>query len=127
MVTEYLAYCRHCGQEMMVLSGVQDPDDELLADMAEEMCDCRGATSARSRKDTESRIQSILGDGAIKRGFNYALPEEVIEYVLMICDGIELQHFDKVTFTEKNGDVIKLVRDGEAVKVRRSTKRQMEL
>ena len=127
MVAEHLAICPHCGQEIFVVSGILEPDEELLSEMAEEMCRCKGATNARSKRDTEKRIQSILGEGAMKRGFNYSLPEETIEGIRRICEEIISDNFDKVTLTDRGGDVIKLVRDGNAVKIKRSTKRQLEM
>lgn len=109
------------------MSGIVEPDDDLLCEMAEEICNCKAATAERAKKNIETRIQSILGDGAIKRGFHYKLDDETIECIRTICTGIVQQNFDKVTLYDRYGDVIKLVRDGNAVKVRRISKCQMEL
>ena len=127
MIIEHLATCPHCNQEMFVVCGEAEPGEELLRELAADVCKCPGAVQERGMRSTENRIQAIMGDGATKRGFDYAFPEETLESLRGICGGILRQEYDKVTLTEKGGDVVRLIRDGNAVKVRRSTKRQMEL
>ena len=78
-------------------------------------------------RNSETRLQSLLGEGSIEKGFEYAIPQDTIEGIRQICKMILREEIDKVTLTEKNGDAIRLIRDGNAVKVKRSTKLQMEL
>lgn len=127
MIFEHQGICPHCGQVTFVTSSIANPDDALLMELAEENCDCSAARLARGMKNTETRIQGMIGASSTDRGFDYSFPTETIEDVRAICKMILREEVDKVTFTEKNGDTIRLVRDGNAVKVKRSTKLQMEL
>lgn len=76
---------------------------------------------------TSQSIDQLLGKGAKQRGYDYELHDDTIRAVVRICEDMLQKCFDKVQFEEPNGDVIKLVVDGNRVKITRTQKRQMTL
>lgn len=127
MLIEYQAICPHCGQMIFVATSIKDPNEEMLAELAEEQCNCPDARLARGMRNCETRLRSLLGEDSIEKGFEHAISQDTIEGIRQICKMILKEEIDKVSFAERNGDTIRLIRDGNSVKVKRSTKLQMEL
>lgn len=95
--------------------------------MATQTCDCDLAKASRGMKMTSEAIESLLGKGAIKRGFDYEIDEDAVSAIMQICAYIQGGLIDKVSLVEPNGDNIKLVRNGYAVKVQRTSKKQIAI
>lgn len=81
----------------------------------------------RGMRETEQSIETLLGEDSVNLGFDYALSETGIEAIRGICKNILLGQIDNVTLKDKYGDVIKLVKNGNSVKIRRSCKKQVEM
>lgn len=126
MIFEKQATCPFCGQELFVVTTSAKVSDEELVQLASEQCQCDAAIMNRGMTSTEEAIQGVLGEESMNR-FEHALPEKTINTIRMICKDILDRRINTVTLKEPNGDVIKLVRNGNAVKIRRTAKRQMEM
>ena len=59
------------------------------------------------------------------KGFDYEVDEDTVRYIRMICKIILEGYMDRITLFEPNGDQIKLTRNGNAVKVQRTSKKQI--
>ena len=126
-VFEHQATCPYCGQAMFVTLTVPNPTEEELTAEAAEKCSCPGATQERGMKATEKAIQRVLGEDSVKIGFDYALDETSIVVIRTICGHILADQIDSVTLREPQGDVVRLIKNGNAVKIRRSCKKQAEM
>ena len=127
MLFEHQGDCPYCGQIILVACTIEDPDEDLIRELVEEKCDCEDARLSRGLKDTEARLQKIIDADSTYRGSDYGFPQETIEGIRGICRMILREQINKVTLTEKSGDVLRLIKDGNVVKFKRSTKLQMEL
>lgn len=76
---------------------------------------------------TKQSIEQLLGEGAKERGYDYELLDDTVNAITRLCEDMLKQSFDKVQLEEPNGDVIKMVVDGNRVKITRIQKRQMTL
>ena len=61
------------------------------------------------------------------RSYDYELLDDTVGAITRLCEDMLKQSFDKVQLEEPNGDVIKMVVDGNRVKITRIQKRQMTL
>jgi len=123
MKVEKQATCRYCGTQKFLNVDTSVTDEELDT-MASNTCDCEGARAARGIKNTFDAIMSLLGPESTKRGFDYEVDEDTIFRIKEICLHILDGLMDKVSLVEPNGDTIKLVRNGNAVKIQRICKKQ---
>lgn len=120
--------CPFCGQqrfEEMEEAVANDP--AVLKERAIQSCTCERATVHRGMQRTEHAISSLLGEGAKERGYDYELHEDTVAAITDICRNMLMSNYDKVQLEEPNGDLIKLITDGNAVKVTRISKRQITM
>ena len=71
--------------------------------------------------------QAEIAAVAKERGYDYKLLDDTVDAITRLCKDMLKQSFDKVQLEEPNGDVIKMVVDGNRVKITRIQKRQMTL
>jgi hypothetical protein len=126
MKIEKLGTCQYCGKQKFINV---DPEvtDEQITVLVTQTCDCDAAVAARGMKITEDAIKSLLGTESMKRGFDYEVDSDTIVQIKAICVNILNGLMDKVTLVEPNGDTIKLVRNGHAVKIQRTCKKQVAM
>ena len=124
MKVEKLATCQYCGTQKF-LSVDPSITEEELNTMATQTCDCTGAIAARGMKITENAINSLFGADSLKRGFDHEVDTDTVYRIKELCRHILDGLMDKVTLTEPEGDVIKLVKNGYSVKIQRTSKRQI--
>lgn len=126
MTFEHQAACPFCGQMIFVSTANAQETQEKLQLEAMEKCDCAEAIMRRGMTATEAAIQGVLGEGGCER-FDNIIPEGTIEAIRTICKSILNEQINAVTLTAPTGDVIKLVKNGHSVKIRRTAKQQMEM
>ena len=126
-VFEHQAMCPLCGQIMIISTTTPNPSQKELGAEAAAVCACPAATVARGMKATEKAIQRVLGEESVKIGFDYGLEAGTIDAVRAVCKMILLDNIDGVVLREPQGDVIRLIKNGNAVKIRRSSKKQVEM
>lgn len=126
MLIEKPAVCSFCGAQKFV-NVESDVSDEELNVLATQTCDCDGAIAARGMKLTNDAITSLLGVESLKRGFDHDVDHDTVYYIRELCLRILDGLMDKITLTEPKGDVIKLVKNGNAVKVQRTSKKQIAM
>lgn len=126
MLIEKPAVCAYCGAQKFVNVEPNVPDDELNL-MATQTCDCDGAIAARGMKITNDAIVSLLGADSLKRGFDHEVDSDTVSCIRELCLRVLDGLMDKITLTEPKGDVIKLVKNGNAVKVQRTSKKQIAM
>lgn len=126
MKVEKRGACQYCGKQKFINV---DPEvtDEQITVLVTQTCDCDAAVAARGMKITEDAIKSLLGAESMKRGFDYEVDSDTIVQIKAICVNILNGLMDKVTLVEPNGDTIKLVRNGHAVKIQRTCKKQVAM
>lgn len=102
--------------------------EEEISEEAAEWCTCDGARLRRGMRATEDALQKTLCDESIKSGFDYAVNDDTLNDVREVCRMLILDRITgTVTLFIPGGDNIRLVKNGNAVKIRRTSKRQMEL
>ena len=126
MFVEKRGACSYCGKQKFINVDPDVPEDEISV-LVTQTCDCEAAVAARGMKLTEDAIKSLLGKESMKRGFDYEVDEDTVEAIKTICCRILDGLMDKVTLVEPNGDTIKLVRNGNAVKIQRTCKKQVAI
>ena len=126
MIFEHQAVCPFCGQMVFVSTAREQEPPERLSQEAAEKCDCTEAILHRGMIATEAALQGVLGEGGRGR-FDSIIAEDTIEAIRSICKSILREKIDTVTMVVPAGDTIKLVKNGGAVKIRRTAKRQMEM
>lgn len=126
MLIERQAVCPFCGKQRFV-NVEPEVDDATLSDIAKSLCDCAEAREERGMKLTEEAIVALLGEESKNKGFDYEIDEDTISCVRSICEAILGGLLDKVSLVEPNGDTIKLVRNGNAVKIQRTCKKQVAI
>lgn len=126
MKVEKRGSCQYCGKQKFINV---DPEvtDEQITTLVTQTCDCEAAVAARGMKITEDAIKSLLGTESMKRGFDYEVDSDTIVQIKAICINILNGLMDKVTLVEPNGDTIKLVKNGHAVKIQRTCKKQVAM
>lgn len=126
MLVEKQAVCPYCGKQRFV-NVENSVSDEELNQMAGETCDCTAAKMARGMKQTDAALDALLGPESREKGFDYEVDEDTVRELRRLCQAILGGLMDKVTLIEPNGDTIKLVRNGCAVKVERICKKQVAM
>lgn len=126
MLIERQAVCKFCGKQKF-LNVASEVSENEVNEMATQTCDCEEAKLARGMKMTEEAIEALLGKESAKKGFDYEVDEDTIIEIKSICSCILDGLMYKVTLVEPNGDTIKLVRNGNAVKIQRTCKRQVAI
>lgn len=126
MLVEKQAVCPYCGKQRFVNVENSVSEDELNQ-MAGETCDCAAAKMARGMKQTDAALDALLGPKSREKGFDYEVDKDTVRELRRLCQAILGGLMDKVTLTEPNGDTIKLVRNGCAVKVERICKKQVAM
>ena len=126
MLIEKPAVCAYCGSQRFVNVKPDVPEEELNL-LATQTCDCDGAIAARGMKITEDAVSSLLGVQSLKRGFDHEVDSDTVYRIVELCRHILDGLMDKITLTEPKGDVIKLVKNGNAVKVQRTSKKQIAM
>lgn len=126
MKFEIQTACPYCGQMMFVNTYKAEITPEELSELAAEKCDCDEAVVVQGMKATEDAIVGVLAEGA-SDWFGQEIPQQVIDVVRNICMEILRRRINTVTLTVPGGDVLKLVRNGNAVKIRRTCKKQLEM
>ena len=126
MLVEKRGACKFCGRQKFINVDPDVPEDNINA-LVTQTCDCDAAVSARGMKITEDAIKALLGAESTKKGFDYEVDEDTVKQIKDICRAILRGLMDKVTLVEPNGDTIKLVRNGHAVKIQRTSKKQIAI
>lgn len=126
MKFEHQAPCPHCGQVIIISTDRAEETEEILAQQAVLRCKCPEAGIQRGMRETDYAIREMLGDGGLKY-FDKTIPDDEIEAVRKICEMILRENIENATLVLSCGDVIKLAPKGGVVKIRRTSKRQMEL
>lgn len=126
MLVEKRGACKFCGKQKFINVDPDVPEDEITV-LVTQTCDCDAAVTARGMKMTVESIKSLLGAESVKRGFDYEVDEDTVSAIKDICCRILDGLMDKVTLVEPNGDTIKLVRNGHAVKIQRTCKKQVAI
>ena len=128
MNTEVFVTCPYCGAQRIESIDVQMASDTAyLTSLAVNGCNCEQAALKRGMDRTRASIDQLLGDGSKQRGYDYELCDDTLAAITEVCESMLKQCFDKVTLEEPNGDQIKLIVDGNRVKITRTQKRQMSL
>ena len=128
MRVDHPVTCLYCGaQKIVSVEECFTEDAAYMKKLAVSECNCEQASLRRGMERTSQSIDQLLGEGAKQRGYDYELHDDTIRAVVRICGDMLQKCFDKVQFKEPNGDVVKLVVDGNRVKVTRTQKRQMTL
>ena len=126
MLVEKRGACSFCGRQKFINVDPDVPDEEINT-LVTQTCDCPSAVSARGMKLTEDAIKALLGEESVKKGFDYEVDEDTVIQIREICRAILRNMMDKVTLVEPNGDTIKLVKNGNAVKIQRTCKKQIAI
>lgn len=119
--------CRFCGQMKLVSVDSDDVQQEKIDEEATLQCECDDAVKYRGKRATERGVKQLLGENAVENGFRYALPDDSIQLIRRICGHMLDGMLDCVSFTDEQGDKIRLKVDGNAVKIKRSYKREAEV
>lgn len=128
MKTSIQVACPACGAQRFIEVDEWNVDDHVLRRrLALEGCNCEGASLKRGMDRTVQSIEQLLGDGAKERGYDYEVHEDTVKVIIGLCENMLKKNLDKVQLEEPNGDVIKLIVDGNRVKITRTQKRQMTL
>lgn len=128
MLYEHQGECPFCHAQIMLTSANAQPTEEELSENAAEFCTCEGAKLDRDMKATEKKLDTVIGGDSIGRGFNYAVSDETFAAVRGICEMILLDLIiGAVTLNIPGGDKLRLIKDKNCVKIRRDTKRQLEI
>ena len=128
MKIEVRVTCPFCGQQRFEeMEEYAATEPEALKERAIQLCTCEKAIVHRGMQRTEHAIHSLLGEGSQDRGYDYELHEDTVAAISEICRNMLMKNYDKVQLEEPNGDVIKLITDGNAVKVTRISKRQITM
>ena len=128
MLHEHQGECPFC--HAMIFLSLPQPQlsQEELSVEAAQWCTCEDARLHRGMQATEGAIQKTLCDESIKYGFDYAANDDVLIDVREICRMLLLNRITgTVTFSIPGGDNIKLVNNGNTVRIRRTSKKQMEI
>ena len=126
MMTEKQAVCPYCGKQRFVNVPVETTEEELTK-LAADACDCEQASVTRGLVQTNRAIEMLLGEESKTKGFDYEVAEATSFDIREICIGILHGNLNRVTLVEPNGDVIKLAKNGNAVKIQRTSKRQLTI
>jgi hypothetical protein len=126
MLIERQATCKFCGKQKF-LNVAPEVTEHEANELATQTCDCPHAVSARGMKITDEAINALLGNESTSKGFDYEVDEDTVRQVRDICRAILRGFMDKVSLVEPNGDTIKLVRNGNAVKIQRTCKKQVAI
>lgn len=128
MLFEHQGECPFCHAQLILTSTIAKPSAEELSEEAAEFCTCEGAKLDRGMKATEKKLNTVIGGDSIGRGFNYAVSDETFAAVRGICEMILLDLIvGAVTLNIPGGDKLRLIKDKNCVKIRRDTKRQLEI
>lgn len=128
MVYEHQGECPFCGAQLFLTLTKAQPTVEELSEEAAEICTCKEAKLDRGMKAVEKKLRTVIGEDSIGRGFNYSVPDEVFAAIRGICEMILLDLIiGAVTLNIPGGDKLRLIKDKNAVKIRRDTKRQLEM
>lgn len=128
MKTNVQVACPACGAQRFIEVNPLIAEDVIqLRKLALEGCNCEDASLHRGMERTKQSIEQLLGEGAKERGYDYELLDDTVNAITRLCTDMLKQSFDKVQLEEPNGDVIKMVVDGNRVKITRIQKRQMTL
>ena len=128
MITNVQVSCPACGAQRFVEVDPLIAEDAVhMRRLAFEGCNCEQAGLHRGMERTKQSIDQLLGSGAKSRGYDYELCDDTINAITRLCKDMLKSNFDKVQLEEPNGDMVKLVVDGNRVKVTRIQKRQMTL
>lgn len=128
MKIEAKVTCPACGAQRFVEVESAIAEDAVhMRRLAFEGCNCEAASLNRGMERTKQSIAQLLGNGAKERGYDYELHEDTVAAIIRLCEDMLRKNYDKVQLEEPNGDVIKLVVDGNRVKITRIQKRQMTL
>lgn len=128
MIFEHYGECPFCKQQVLITSTKPQLTDTELAEEAIEMCSCDDARLDRGMKATETSIQGTLGEESMNCGMRYVAPENTIATVRMICQALLTDAIrGAVKLVIPGGDALRMVKNGNAVKIRRSTSKQVEL
>lgn len=128
MIFEHQGECPFCHAQMFIQSTKADMTAAELSEEAADLCTCPEARLHRGVIATEHAIQKTLGEQSLEAGFSYAAGEETTEAVRGICQLMLLDYIlGGVTFGIPGGDTLRLVKNGNAIKIRRSSKRQLEI
>lgn len=126
MLVEMRAACKYCGKQKFLNVEAETTEEEVVA-LVTQTCDCPSAVSARGMKITDEAINALLGPESASKGFDYEIDCDTVCEIKVICRDILRGLMDKVSLVEPNGDTIKLVRNGNAVKVQRTCKKQVAI
>ena len=125
---EHQGECPFCHAQIILTMTNPRPTTAELSEEAAAVCTCPGAKLDRGMKATENGIAKVLGEESMKAGFAYAANEETTEAVRNVCQMMLLDFIlGGVTFGIPGGDTLRLVKNGNAIKIRRSSKRQLEI
>ena len=128
MKTNVQVSCPACGAQRFVEVDPLIAEDAIqMRRLAFEGCNCEAAALHRGMERTKQSIEQLLGKGAKERGYDYELLDDTVNAITRLCEDMLKQNFDKVQLEEPNGDMIKMVVDGNRVKITRIQKRQMTL
>lgn len=125
MKIEYMCACPFCGQMRTFESEIPGLTTEEQRQYVGEHCLCDMAENERWKKRTEDGIVNVLGPECMKKGFDYECDDDVIELVHCLVEHIIKGHLNNVSFTEPNGDTIKLNKGSDRVKIGRVMKKQV--
>ena len=128
MIFEHQGECPFCHAQIFLTMTNPTPTTTEVAEEAAAVCTCPEARLNRGMKATENSITKVLGEESMNAGFTYAATEETTDSVRAICQ-LMLMDFilGGVTFGIPGGDTLRLVKNGNAIKIRRSSKRQLEI
>ena len=126
MLTEYMAECPYCGQ-MVALNGLDGMYDEEQKEAAGRKCTCTEANRQRRIRESNERIAIVCGAASIDNGFEYPLSDAAIDTLKRIALDIIDGHLDRATLKVMGGDEVRLTDAIAFVKVKRTSKKQMEM
>ena len=128
MIYEHQAECPYCGQQIIVTSTKPVLEKEELFEEAIENCTCEEARLDRDMRATEASIQGTIGEGCMDRGMPYVASEQTQASIRKICEMILLDEIGgDVKLVIPGGDSLRMKKNGNAVKIKRSTSRQLEI
>lgn len=128
MIFEHQGECPFCHAQLILTMTTPDPSSEEITEEAAEVCTCTGAREWRGMRYTEKAITNVLGEESGNNGFDYIVPTDVLEPIREICRAmINDRIIGGVTFKIPGGDAVRMVKNGGAVKIRRTAKKQIEM
>lgn len=128
MVYEHQAECPFCHAQLFLTMTNPKPSDAELTEEAIAFCTCPEARLNRGMKATEHSITKVLGEESMNAGFTYAASEETTDAVRNVCQMMLMDFIlGGVTFGIPGDDTLRLVKNGNVIKIRRSSKRQLEI